>query len=130
MTERRTLSLDGTPLAGLDRLSQHMRFLGERQAVLAGNLANIDTPGFRARDVSFTERFDRLVDGNGVHDTISFESEALTRDDEAPDADGNTVSLEAQIAHMDENTLQFRSLAELLSRRIGLLRYAANDGRG
>lgn len=130
MSDRRTLAVDTTPLAGLDRLSQRLRYHGERQAVLASNLANIDTPGFRARDVDFTERFDRMVDETGTRNEMSFETEAVTRDDEAPDADGNTVSLETQIARMDENTLQFRSLAELLSRRIGLLRYAANDGRG
>ena len=130
MSEARTLRIDSTALSGLDRLSEHLRFLGERQGVLAGNLANLDTPGFRARDLEFTERLDRIVDEDGVHSTMSFETEAITRDDEVPDADGNTVSLETQIAHMNENTLQFRSLAELLSRRIGLLRYAANDGRG
>ena len=56
MSDRRTLAVDTTPLAGLDRLSQRLRYHGERQAVLAGDLANIDTPGFRARDVDFTER--------------------------------------------------------------------------
>lgn len=130
MSDRRTLSVDSTPLAGLDRLSQHLKFHGDRQAVLAANLANLDTPGFRARDLEFTERFDRMVDDTGTRQTMSFESHGITRDDEVPDADGNTVSLETQIAHMDENNLQYRSLAELLSRRIGLLRYAANDGRG
>jgi flagellar basal-body rod protein FlgB len=130
VSDRRTLAVDSTPLAGLDRLSQHLRFLGERQGVLAGNLANIDTPGFRAKDVEFTERFDQLTTEAGTQRQMSFETEAVTRDDEVPDQDGNTVSLETQIARMDENTLQFRSLAELLSRRIGMLRYAANDGRG
>ncbi len=130
MSEGRTLRVEGTVLPGLDRLSEHLRFLGERQGVLAGNLANLDTPGFRARDLEFTERLDRIVGEDGVRSTMSFETELITHDDEVPDADGNTVSLETQIAHMNENTLQFRSLAELLSRRIGLLRYAANDGRG
>ncbi len=130
MTDRRTLALDAAPLSGLDRLSQHLRFRGERQAVLAGNLANLDTPGYRARDLEFEERFDRIVEGGSTQRSMSFETEATVKDDEVPDADGNTVSLEGQIAQMDENTLQFRSVAELLSRRIGLLRYAANDGRG
>jgi flagellar basal-body rod protein FlgB len=122
MSDRNSIALDRTALPGLDRLSQHLRYLGERQRVLAGNLANIDTPGYRAKDLAFAEELDRA--------TLRYETEETTRDDEVPDQDGNTVSLESQIARMDETTLRYRSLAELLSRRIGLLRYAAGDGRG
>ena len=127
MSERNTIALDRTALPGLDRLSQHMRYLGERSRVIAGNLANIDTPGYRARELEFTEELEQAA---GKAGTLSYETTETTRDDEVPDEDGNTVSLEGQIARMDENTLRFRSLGELLSRRIGLLRYAAGDGRG
>ncbi|MBK8720452.1 MAG: hypothetical protein IPN32_37955 [Deltaproteobacteria bacterium] len=66
----------------------------------------------------------------GVDGRLQYQTRALQRDDEVPDQDGNSVSLEAQVAHLDDNTLRYRSLAEVLSRRIGLLRYAATDGRG
>lgn len=127
MSERNTIALDRTALPGLDRLSQHMRYLGDRSRVIAGNLANIDTPGYRARELEFTEELEQAAGKDG---TLRYETTETTRDDEVPDEDGNTVSLEGQIARMDENTLRFRSLGELLSRRIGLLRYAAGDGRG
>jgi flagellar basal-body rod protein FlgB len=131
MSDRNSIALDRTALPGLDRLSQHLRYLGERQRVLAGNLANIDTPGYRAKDLAFTEELERADRGEqSSHGTLRYETEEITRDDEVPDQDGNTVSLESQIARMDETTLRYRSLAELLSRRIGLLRYAAGDGRG
>jgi flagellar basal-body rod protein FlgB len=128
MSERNSIALDRTALPGLDRLSQHLHYLGERQRVLAGNLANIDTPGYRAKDLEFTEELERAADSN--QGTLRYETQETTRDDEVPDQDGNTVSLETQIARMDETTLRYRSLAELLSRRIGMLRYAAGDGRG
>ncbi|MBX7081630.1 MAG: hypothetical protein K1X88_20680 [Nannocystaceae bacterium] len=128
MTERRDIALGGTSLPGLDRLAEHLRFATQRGRVIAGNLANIDTPGYRAKDLKLTERFDRSLEG--AQGRLRYETEVEQRDDEVPDQDGNTVSLEAQLSHMDENTLHFRSLAELLSRRIGLLRYAATDGRG
>lgn len=130
MSERNTIALDRTALPGLDRLSQHLHYLGERQRVLAGNLANIDTPGYRAKDLAFTEELERVDAADRSKGTLRYETEETTRDDEVPDQDGNTVSLESQIARMDETTLRYRSLAELLSRRIGMLRYAAGDGRG
>lgn len=130
MTGIKPVAIDRTALAGLDRLSRQLGFLGARQSVLAGNLANIDTPGFRARDVTLTEKVEVDVSTSGAGRTLAYELENKQHDDEVPDADGNTVALETQIAKLDETNLRYRSLAELLSRRIGMLRYAANDGRG
>lgn len=127
MSERH-LVLDATTLPGLDRLAHHLGFHVERQSVIAGNLANLDTPGYRARDVSFSEVLTTQRESGEV--TMSFERSTETADDEVPDEDGNTVALESQIARMDEVNIQYRAVAEVLSRRIGMLRYAASDGRG
>lgn len=130
MSTIKPVAIDRTALAGLDRLSRQLGFLGARQSVLAGNLANIDTPGFRARDVTLTEDVQADVSVEGTGRSLTYALQNKTHDDEVPDADGNTVSLETQVAKLDETNLRYRSLAELLSRRIGMLRYAANDGRG
>ena len=127
MSEK-TLVLNASTLPGLDRLAQHLGYHVERQAVIAGNLANLDTPGFRARDLSFDEVLTTTRETN--ESTMTFERSVETSDDEVPDEDGNTVALETQIARMDETNIRFRAVAEVLSRRIGMLRYAANDGRG
>ena len=127
MSEK-TLVLNASTLPGLDRLAQHLGYHVERQGVIAGNLANLDTPGFRARDLSFDEVLTTARETN--ESTMTFERNVETADDEVPDEDGNTVALESQIARMDETNIRFRAVAEVLSRRIGMLRYAANDGRG
>jgi flagellar basal-body rod protein FlgB len=127
MSERNFV-LGASTLPGLDRLAQHLGYHVERQAVIAGNLANLDTPGYRAKDLTFSEVLTTSRETNET--TMSFEREVETSDDEVPDQDGNTVALETQAARMDETTIRFRAVAELLSRRIGMLRYAANDGRG
>ena len=124
-----TIDPSRVPLAGLDRLAKHLAFHTERQSVIAGNLANLDTPGYRAKDVNFTEELSAQVDAGGQETTtMSFSAETVTADDEVPDQDGNTVSLEGEMAKMSNNLLRYRSIAELLSRRIGMLRYAATDG--
>ncbi len=130
MTKERLIDSAATTLPGLDRLSEHLRGCTRRQGVIAGNLANIDTPGYRPRRLEFIEELSRQVDDTGPHTIMGFSEQLTLGDDEAPDQDGNSVSLERQLAAMDENALQYRGLAEILSRRIGLLRYAAGDGRG
>jgi flagellar basal-body rod protein FlgB len=127
MSEK-VLDLKASALPGLDRLAQHLGYHVERQAVVAGNLANLDTPGFRALDLSFEETL--MTARETGESTMSFSREVESSDDEVPDEDGNTVALETQIARMDEINIRYRAVAEVLSRRIGMLRYAANDGRG
>jgi flagellar basal-body rod protein FlgB len=124
----KVLNLNASTLPGLDRLAQHLGYHVARQSVVAGNLANLDTPGFRARDLSFEEVL--TTSRETGESTMTFERAVDTADDEVPDEDGNTVALETQIARMDETNIRFRAVAEVLSRRIGMLRYAAGDSRG
>jgi flagellar basal body rod protein FlgB len=56
----------------------------------------------------------------------------LTFDDGGNTAgsDGNAVSLERELAKIDANRVRHSASAELASRRLALLRYAAGDGSG
>lgn len=89
----------------------------ERHSVLASNIANLDTPGFRPLDLvrqspdSAPELVETIDDGGSL---------------QGPD--GNAVSLERELAKMDANRARYATTAELVSRRIALLRYAAGDG--
>jgi flagellar basal-body rod protein FlgB len=51
------------PVSLFDLASQQARWLSVRQAAVAGNIANINTPGYRAVDV---QPFGELVDGGGL----------------------------------------------------------------
>ena len=45
-------------------------------------------------------------------------------------ADGNSVDLERELAKVDANRVRYAGTAELVSRRLAMLRYAATDGNG
>ena len=122
--------VDTTPFAGLDRLSRHLGYHARRQEVLAGNLANLDTPGYRAKDLVFHEELSAHIHNGEMRRTMRHSSESVTADDEVPDQDGNTVSLETQMAKTTANTLRYEEITELLNRKIGMLKYAVSDGAG
>ncbi len=128
MNTQRIVDLGSSAFAGLDRLTGHIDHHVRRQQILAANLANLDTPGYRARDTVFEERLTAHLERAGWKGQAVFEEQVITDDDEAPDQDGNTVSLERQLAKLNANALRFGALSEILNRRIGLLRYAATDG--
>ncbi len=124
MNIKSAIDTSSTPFAGVDRVSQFLSHQTRRQSVIAANLANLDTPGYRARDVTFEETIQRRL-GNT---RMSYELDTQLSSEGSPDVDGNDVELEDQIARLTTTNLQFRSLSELLTRRIGMLRYAATDG--
>jgi flagellar basal-body rod protein FlgB len=103
---------------GLD-LSRFMTYLSVRQEVIASNIANADTPGYRTRDVApefsaaLAEARDAVVEVPGL----------VTRND------GNNVSMDREARLLSENTVRFNLAAQLLRGRLKDIRNAIEEGR-
>ncbi|HVV87272.1 MAG TPA: flagellar basal body protein [Kofleriaceae bacterium] len=119
----------------VDTLSNALAFHRERQNVLAGNLSNLETPGYRPLDLRRTieptgaalETTDpRHLGGSpgGMNTEVFDDGGALAG------PDGNAVSLEREQSKIDANRVRYNTSAELVTRRLALLRYAAGDGVG
>ncbi len=114
--------------------SQRMQWLGASQKVIAENIANADTPGFKARDVS---SFAELVDGartggvtttHAAHITGGGHSGGVrvTSDDRAWEnsIDGNSVVLEQQTLKANEIGENYQLAAQLYGKGHQLLTLA------
>jgi flagellar basal-body rod protein FlgB len=120
----------------VDTLETAMTFHRERQTVLAGNVANVDTPGYRPMDLERVSAGDAgalpLARTEAGHLSAGGSSGSTTSFDDAgksASADGNYVNLERELAKMDANRVRYAASSELVSRRLALLRYAAGDGQ-
>lgn len=96
-----------------------------RQSLVASNLANIDTPGYRARDFDFRSALrsfsaDRQT---GVRPAALEVSGLIER------PDGNNVSLERETMLLSITQLQFTAGAQLLRAEFRRLLNAINEGR-
>ncbi len=117
-----------------------LKFRAMRSAVLANNLANADTPGFKARDVSFDEvmnkagaqslsRTDaRHIAGGGSESVLSTSSLGY-RVPTQPAQDGNTVETDIEQAQFAENTVQYRASLMFINGKITTLRHALTGER-
>jgi flagellar basal-body rod protein FlgB len=118
---------------GLERALQFQR---DRQEILSENVANLATPGFVPRDLEAdpaATEFRALLRTHAAHLPSQADSpadRAVDRADRAPGADGNSVSLELQMAKLNATRVQFGAAASLVSRKLALLRYGASDGNG
>lgn len=124
------------PLIALAR--ERLGWLGQRQEVLAQNVANADTPGFRARDLK-PLRFRELVaaapavvrmettrpghiESRRNPDGPFKVAEQRTSYEIAPD--GNAVVLEEQMAKVSETALSYSLANELYRKQLGMFRIA------
>jgi len=111
-----------------------MTFHRERHTVLAGNIANLDTPGFKPLDLQRTtpaEGTQLAVTEDGHIATTAASSGVVTSFSDGGQlqgADGNAVELERELSKIDANRTRYATASELDSRRVALLRYAAGDG--
>ncbi|MEJ7603808.1 MAG: flagellar basal body protein [Kofleriaceae bacterium] len=117
----------------VDSLQAALTYHRERHAVLAGNIANLDTPGFKPLDLARSPSDSTAVQAttDPAHIALA-DSNASPRPFEDAGAlqgpDGNAVALERELAKIDANRTRYATTTELVSRRLALLRYAAGDG--
>lgn len=86
----------------------------QRMGLLASNIANASTPGFKARDVDFTKALS-AVQGN---DDTGFASAVQYRVPTQPTMDGNTVELNQEQTAFAENAVQYQTTLSFLNGRI------------
>lgn len=120
-------------LSTVDTLQAALTFHRERHTVLAGNVANLDTPGYRPVDLNRQIAGDAqsLAATSAGHISSAGTADIVTSFDDGgamQGADGNAVSLERELAKIDANRARYATSAELVTRRLAMLRYAAGDG--
>lgn len=92
-----------------------------RHRVLAGNLANVETPEYQAQETSFSLALDQARGTPQV--TVAVTPEA----DAAPRRDGNTVDLDQQMVKLAQNTNWHMGLLQMLTTRFAMMRAAIKD---
>jgi flagellar basal-body rod protein FlgB len=95
--------------------------LTQRQDAIANNLANAQTPGFTATEVSFEQSLGQALASTG-QGTAQVSASPST----APAAtDGNNVDLSSELVAAEQTTLQYQTMSELLNAQFMLVQGAA-----
>ena len=102
-------SLFGVHAAALEVRSQRM-------GLLASNIANASTPGFKAKDLDFSKALASVEQMGGG---ASLDGATLYRNPLQPSLDGNTVELASEQTAFAENAVQYQTTLSFLNGRIG-----------
>jgi flagellar basal-body rod protein FlgB len=106
-----------------------------RQQVLAGNIANADTPHYKARDFDFAAALRQAVDGRDGDSLKVVRTHArhleVTGDGGLPElkyrvplqdaADGNTVEMDVERSEFAENALQYQASVAFVTHQVKML---------
>lgn len=87
----------------------------QRMSMLASNIANAATPGFKARDIDFSAALQMAESGQSPEAAMRYRVPVQAS------LDGNTVELATEQTAFAENALAYRSSLAFLNGRIGTL---------
>lgn len=126
-----------------DGLAASLQLRSLRHNVTSSNIANAETPGYKAKKVDFEDALSRAIDLEGVSqqmttsgDHFAMGTGAISRAKadvyDNPEGnvtnDQNTVDLEREMATLNENSILYKAALQLINKKLGAIRYAATEG--
>ena len=111
----------------------------QRQALIAGNISNLDTPGFRAKDIDFKTAMARALEAGGELNLMKTDpghidlgmnaAHRIEPFEEEGEYDGiNRVNIDNEMKKLAENKLIYRTAVETLLRKIAILKEVIREG--
>jgi flagellar basal-body rod protein FlgB len=114
--------------AAIPGLESEMRFRLARQGVLASNVTNSDTPGYRRFEMTFERELERASGLQSTHErhlSSGADGYRVVRGPRGTRPDGNGVDRDQEVIHMVRNAGAFQDSATVLSRIYAMRRMAA-----
>jgi len=116
----------------IDRLTTGLEYTSRRHEVLTRNVANLETPGYKALEVTFDDYLNpaRIAAGDVAQVSIGTgapgdpRARVVYAQDGNARQDGNDVNLDRQMARLAENTLYNATLVQLLASRFATVKQA------
>ncbi len=126
----------------LQALAASLKFREMRQEIISSNVANANTPDYKAKRVDFEAALARALDtdeqqtlksDDGKHFNVggggfnNLAPEIYEDPNGIVSDDGNTVDVEAEMAKMAENKILYDATIQLLNKKLGMMKYIINS---
>lgn len=125
----------------LDAAGEYMSRLSQRQQIVASNIANIDTPGFRTKDVSFHATMQELLTENSVELRTSRPGHAPSMASMTPPVqvfeveglpsrvDKNNVDIDKEMLKLSETSFGYSLMSQIVKGKLRTIGMSINEGR-
>lgn len=119
----------------INLLESSLAYSSRKQKVISNNIANVDTPNFKAQEVSFKTELDRAslkakrVDNRHLEfKRGSSNIEVNTRATTSYNHNGNNVDIDKEMADMAENQIYYNVLVDRMNGKFNSLREVLKGG--
>jgi flagellar basal-body rod protein FlgB len=109
--------------------ARYLDLLSQSQRVTASNIANVDTPGYRTKELDFGTALRAALD-NPTANTADAQTTVRELGTLPVKNDGNDVVLERELQHLSETGIRFSHALLMLKGGIKSVRDAIHEGRG
>ncbi len=125
-------------------LTTSLNFRKLRNDIIASNIANSETPGYKAKKIDFEEALARAIEvddqpsplvGDTQHYNVGsgevnqLEPEIYDDPNGIVSEDGNTVNRDMELSEMAENKILYDASVQLMNKKLGLMKYTINNER-
>lgn len=125
----------------LKALEMALKFREMRQKIISSNIANANTPGYKAKRIDFESALARALDvdgqmgmkssqekhfdvGSGGFDNL--QPEIYEDPNDVVNENGNSVDVEAEMALLNDNKLIYDAIVQLINKKTGIMKYTLN----
>ncbi|MDX2493534.1 MAG: flagellar basal body rod protein FlgB [Desulfuromusa sp.] len=123
-------------------LQKSLDLRAQKQQVIAGNIANAETPGYSARKLNFEDNLRKAISNpemsgrktNAKHFPIgssgisSVQGTITKQINSSPLGDGNSVSVDDEMFDLAENQILFEAASQIIKKKFSMLKFAAGNG--
>jgi len=108
-----------------NQLERYLDLLSARQKLVASNMANIDTPGYKTKDIDFQFEFLSFVPAEGSQQSPN----VIDAPGLVVKSDGNNVSLDREARLLAENAMRFNVATNLIKGQLKTVESAIKEGQ-
>lgn len=123
-------------ITGIDKsvnlLEKMLDVSATKHKVIANNIANINTPGYKKMEVSFAEQLEKVIKDTSANKFDAIQPKIVVSKEDTNQAvrnDGNNVDMDKEVSALMKNTLSYNVYTQLLAKKMELVKSAIENSR-
>lgn len=122
-------------------LRKALDFQSQRLLLITSNISNLDTPGYKAKDIDFSKQLKEAIGSRGSlalagthqkhfagnRNTVAGLEPDVFEEPEAAKSNGNNVNIDKEMMKLSENQIHFNATVQLLAKRASTIRAAITE---
>jgi flagellar basal-body rod protein FlgB len=105
-------------------LSKLLEGASLRHRVIANNVANVNTPGYRRLEVSFEDQLAQQLHSGRAEALAPVEPQVVETAGGPERADGNNIDIDLEMGELNKNTLLYNAYVQILASKMATMKSA------